>query len=697
MNFKLTRLSLALASAALLSLTGCGGGSSTDTPVTNNPSSSTPTTTAKTLSGTAAIGQPIVGSVVAIDVNGKMSSPATTSDTGAYVLNVDGLTAPYILTIIGTAGGKQVALNSIATAPGQTVNITPLTDLIVSTAAGQPGGSTLASLCTPVANVVAPSCLSALTTAATPAKLTAAVTAVKDMIAPLNTAGTDPLNGAFTANGEGFDGLLDKILVAPATQQGATATVTLIATNKTLGEVKLPETAGQASTPATLPLTSQDLAAATAASTVLPEVKACLASFNKLYEKTDSFTPPLQTRVEDFLDDSFLMGSGETKTAFASWLSGEGATPGFSLEAIGLSPFDMSPLTLTEAGSLSTTSVADILKARTVGSIAYATNGSPASAWVQLRPSADAGVFSMKMIKGASYNGCPGGWKIAGTQHVDMHMNPRIRRTLNGSGEVTFKREWAFHIEKDNDVTPSFDTVIVRGPGLTTYTRDSSAPASTVKTSLRLKISSDPTISWFGTRTVTGTTVSPTYYGDEDAIQSCQDLVGTDAPIGTPCIDETKVAPGMLYSWMLMKGSTNVATFPFQINAVPLSKAFATANQKDLFATVTSVTPAGISGLNSALSSFSGTVLDNFFTFNYTLSATYGSQMDNCTIGLFDGSGTAVLRAEQNAVGTKTSCTFKTAGLNSGNLAKPTGSIQGAYIGVTTIVLGNQASSSQPY
>jgi hypothetical protein len=64
----------------------------------------------------------------------------------AFTVNVAGMTAPFILTITGTSGGQLVTLNSIATAAGQTVNITPLTDLIVSTAAGQPGGSAFASL-----------------------------------------------------------------------------------------------------------------------------------------------------------------------------------------------------------------------------------------------------------------------------------------------------------------------------------------------------------------------------------------------------------------------------------------------------------------------------------------------------------------------------------------------------------------------
>jgi hypothetical protein len=128
MKITLKRLGLAIASAGLLSLYGCGGGSSGSTA----SSSTSPASTV--LPGTAAIGAPIAGTVIAIDVNGIISPPATTSALGAFIVDVSGMTAPFLLNIVGTAGGSQVTLSSIATAAGQTVNITPLTDLIVSTA-----------------------------------------------------------------------------------------------------------------------------------------------------------------------------------------------------------------------------------------------------------------------------------------------------------------------------------------------------------------------------------------------------------------------------------------------------------------------------------------------------------------------------------------------------------------------------------
>jgi hypothetical protein len=106
----------------------CGGGSSSDSPAATTPPAvtppvTTPVATLPKLIGTAATGAPIAGTVVAIDINGKSSSPATTSATGAFTVDVAGLTAPFILSITGTSNGKQVFLSSIATSAGQTVNM----------------------------------------------------------------------------------------------------------------------------------------------------------------------------------------------------------------------------------------------------------------------------------------------------------------------------------------------------------------------------------------------------------------------------------------------------------------------------------------------------------------------------------------------------------------------------------------------
>jgi hypothetical protein len=186
---------------------------------------------------------------VVIDATGKISTAvATNAATGAFTVDVAGLTAPFLLQVVGTAGGKQVFLSSVATAAGQTVNLTPLTDLVVSAAAGVAGGGSLVDACAPSGSTAPAACVAALKDATTGSRLSTAVSDVAKLVKDLNTAGTDVLNGAFTANGTGFDALLDKILVTPASSGSPVATVTLIASNTSLGQVALPATSGGTAT-----------------------------------------------------------------------------------------------------------------------------------------------------------------------------------------------------------------------------------------------------------------------------------------------------------------------------------------------------------------------------------------------------------------------------------------------------------------
>lgn len=712
MNISSNKSLIAAGVAAMLALSACGGGGGGQ--AASPGTSTTPgTPVATTLTGTAAVGTPIVGSVFAIDSKGAVSPAATTNAQGAFTVNVAGMTAPFILNVTGSAGGKQVVLNSIATTPGQTVNITPLTDLIVATASGQPAGTALANLCAPEAGKAPAACTAVLSNATSAQKLDTAVAAVTEMIKPINTSSTNPLTGAFVANGTGMDALLDQIQVTPADAQGAMATVTLIATNNTLGSVTLPANAGGSATiPTTAAPGADDLAKANAAATVLPEIRACMASLSALYPKTN-FVAPSRAAVLPFFDSSFNMGTGMGRDQIVTALTStdDAARAGLTIEAVGLAPIDMQTLSATELATLtstsntSTTRVADFIKARQgAGATAITfTDGKPSSAWVQFRTGNDAGLLTWKVVKTSDTSACAGGWKLAGNGHLDMHMNARIQRNIDSNNAATFTRLWAFHLEQSSLAAENADRADVRGPGLTNYGNFKTNGSASVRLQL---VAPAPGYNWLRIADSTGTPSA--YYGNGEALQSCQDIAAiAPAPAGlndnTMCIDETKTAPGKIYVWTLRSGNTAVSAFPFQTNAVPLSLAFAKANQASLFATVTSVTPAKLSSISA------GTLLDNVVTYNYTQSATYGAKMDNCGLALFDASGTVLLNAEQNAVSMETACTFSTNSLNSlvtnvtnpavpgASLFKFTGTATNGYINVTSIVLGNQASSSQPY
>jgi len=110
-------------------LWGCGGGGS----------SSSGSSGAGTLSGVAAAGAPIIGTATVKDSSvPPVTRAVPIAADGKYSIDVHDLTAPYMLRADGEVGGRQYSLFSAATAAdeGGTINITPLTDLIVANIAG---------------------------------------------------------------------------------------------------------------------------------------------------------------------------------------------------------------------------------------------------------------------------------------------------------------------------------------------------------------------------------------------------------------------------------------------------------------------------------------------------------------------------------------------------------------------------------
>jgi hypothetical protein len=112
-----------------LILVACGGGGGGDTPAAQTPPS--------VLSGTAAVGAPIVGATVTLScAGGAVLTSAPSSSLGLWQVVLSGQTFPCAAqlkggTINGVANTLQ--LHSVATSKG-TLNITPLTDLVVANA-----------------------------------------------------------------------------------------------------------------------------------------------------------------------------------------------------------------------------------------------------------------------------------------------------------------------------------------------------------------------------------------------------------------------------------------------------------------------------------------------------------------------------------------------------------------------------------
>ena len=185
---------------------GCGGGGESGGGAAN------------TVSGVAAAGAPLVGTVSLKDSStpAKVSSPVTIGTDGAFTVNVDGLKPPYILKADGTAGGTNYTLYSFAAAPG-IANINPIANLAVANAAG---GADLAALYAASLDT---------TMQAIASNLAKAVSDIQAKLQPLLAAynvTANPVSGNYTANHLGLDGMLDMVKVAVST----TGTVTI--TNK---------------------------------------------------------------------------------------------------------------------------------------------------------------------------------------------------------------------------------------------------------------------------------------------------------------------------------------------------------------------------------------------------------------------------------------------------------------------------------
>lgn len=130
------RLGATLAVAATgLCLSACGGG--------GDAAPAAPST----LQGTAAVGQPIVGGSVSVRCAGGGALTATTDASGAWQVSLSGQTFPCAVQVSGgMVGGaaQSGTFHSVAFTVG-TVNITPLTDLVVAQWLGALPGTWFAS------------------------------------------------------------------------------------------------------------------------------------------------------------------------------------------------------------------------------------------------------------------------------------------------------------------------------------------------------------------------------------------------------------------------------------------------------------------------------------------------------------------------------------------------------------------------
>ena len=196
------KLTLEALSSTMLVLAACGSDGKSSNPKPKEPPT-VPVT--KTISGTAAAGVPIIGQVTVKDVNGKLKTTTIRAD-GTYTVDVSDMVAPFVFQATGTVGGRNVSLVSAATSDdiGQTINITPFTDLIVANIAGHAASKYFQN---PQFDKLTTSELNQATT-----------TLTQRLLPILNELGVesgfDLLRSTFTADRTGFDAVMDVIRVS---------------------------------------------------------------------------------------------------------------------------------------------------------------------------------------------------------------------------------------------------------------------------------------------------------------------------------------------------------------------------------------------------------------------------------------------------------------------------------------------------
>ncbi|MBI3481362.1 MAG: IPT/TIG domain-containing protein [Nitrosomonadales bacterium] len=196
----------------LLTLAGCGGGGSGSS-----------TATSSTLGAVAAVGYPIVGGVVQVKCASGPVLGTTTGSTGTWqVILSAGQSLPCAVEIKGGTinnVANNTSYHSIATVTG-TVNVTPLTDLLVANLAAQDPGTWFAGLST------SPAKLAAITQAKVDSALANLRSALSGLV-PLSTI--NPITTSFFAiPGNAIDDMLAALQAAITNSGGSYTYSTLL-------------------------------------------------------------------------------------------------------------------------------------------------------------------------------------------------------------------------------------------------------------------------------------------------------------------------------------------------------------------------------------------------------------------------------------------------------------------------------------
>lgn len=624
------RTLVATSLATGLILIGCGGGSSGGT------STTTPSTS---LSGVAAAGAPITNGIgYALDaVTGTKISFTTNVTTGAYNVDLSGKTGPFLLHVVGvSSGGAPVDLYSLATSAsfGKTVNVTPLSDVVVGYAAGQTAASLEAS-CT--ANLAAcPALLNSIIAklALSNSNIMSAIPSQVFTAFGLTPATFNAITTSFAATHTGVDGLLDALQVVPPASAGTSYAINLLGSTSTpLATIPLAGT-GTAPTAGPVPSAGQ-LKQAQNLAVAMAELQAAIANFNQLMA-TAAPGLPTQAQLLPYFHSTLLF-DGMNKATMAYGIANNLSIlrPGAQIIGGAQAPFSGAAwgVGATDADPSVTYDVNDCVTSLSV----YFGRGGVLTDIVQYKKT-----FAVPTTP----TSCAGTWTFAGNQdQYWVELQPIFNRNIDSFGNSTIQVGIQLKTSADDTVEgpapnprpaygPVYASVTISGPGFTTQ-GNFAAKGSGIATPVSVKLVPPAGASAALLGQGYQNEINDSYYTGTDVLEDCAALKAW-ATSTTPCYDSTAAIAGSSYVIQFKSAVLVVLETVKRRLHVTLA---ATTVPDSWYPTITSVNPAQA----SLIPANTATTVTTTWTLHAGAVGTWGD------VNLFDNMGNFIWRKEQGA------------------------------------------------
>jgi hypothetical protein len=553
--------------------------------------------TGVTFGGVVASGSAVANNPgYALDAVTGTQIPFTTEANGTYSVDVFGYTGPFLLRVLGVStGGTPVDLYSLAaaatSAAGTTVNVTPLSDLVLGYAAGVTTAN-LEATCT--GNLPAcPALLNGILTSLTPANsaVVAAIPASVWAAFGITPATFNAITTQFAITHTGVDGLLDALSIVPPETTGASYAVTLVgATPTTLATIPTSGTAGtEGGAPVASPAPTTAVVAQTSnVAAVEGEIQAFFAQVSALFATAQ----PTAAQVAALLAPSFLNDGANAATYSADIATGNPV--GYTITGGSVAPYSSAQFT----GTIDTLPPP---------AISYDANNCVTSIWVYVSDStvADQLVDTIPTTNAAGT--CTGGtWLFAGNGRTYASaLNPvftQVQTELSASGAtyaVGLKLSTQSNQTPDNPAaTAPYSYVAIGGNGITTVGADQGEQADIGYLLLGPPpVPPAPAIlSVVNVILNTTTTQNDPYYSGSSVLQSCATILASGSDVyssGTPCYDANLVA-GSDYAIVFYDPDFNLLALEWQrLNISPATTVVPTS----YYPTITGVSPASATSI----------------------------------------------------------------------------------------------------